>query len=116
MEVGQRRITWQTEAILAALLSNGSREWWGAAIAPLTGLKSGTLYPALMRMEGLGWLESWWEDVDPKVEGRPRKRFYRLTGEGEIAARTILAGAPETQSKRRASRPVRQPIPETQTA
>jgi len=114
--VGRRRVTWQTEAILAALLSDGSREWWGAAIAPLTGLKSGTLYPALVRMEGLGWLESWWEDVDPNVEGRPRKRFYRLTGEGEIAARRILAGTAESQSKRRWSRPVRQPAPAIQTA
>ena len=37
-----------------------------------------------------GWLASRWEDIDPTQEGRPRRRLYRLTGEGEIAARRIL--------------------------
>lgn len=48
----------------------------------------GTLYKALDRLERAGYLQSRWED--PLIgagEGRPRRRFYRLTmaGEGALA-------------------------------
>ena len=51
----------------------------------------GTLYKALDRLERAGLLESRWED--PLIgadEGRPRRRFYRLTfaGEGALARST----------------------------
>lgn len=85
-----RRITRQTERILEAVLTDPSSDWWGSKIAPVAALKSGTLYPALMRMERLGWLSGRWEEIDPAEEGRPRRRLYRLTGEGEVAAREIL--------------------------
>ena len=46
----------------------------------------GTLYKALSRLERDGYLESRWEDPnDAAVDGRPRRRFYRLTLEGEGA-------------------------------
>ncbi len=88
-----RRVTKQTERILATLLTNPSAEWWGAQIAPAAGLLSGTLYPALARMERFGWLASRWEAVDPAEVGRPRRRLYHLTGEGELAARQIVSRA-----------------------
>ena len=55
----------------------------------------GTLYKALDRLERAGYLESRWED--PLIgagEGRPRRRFYRLTlaGEGAFAQATNDAG------------------------
>ena len=46
----------------------------------------GTLYKALARLEKAGVLDSFWED--PQVaadEGRPRRRFYRVTMAGETA-------------------------------
>jgi PadR family transcriptional regulator PadR len=46
----------------------------------------GTLYKALGRMEKAGWLKSKWEDpVIAAEESRPRRRFYRMTAEGQIA-------------------------------
>jgi DNA-binding PadR family transcriptional regulator len=46
----------------------------------------GTLYKALERLERAGLLESRWEDPDVAVsEGRPRRRLYRVTGDGELA-------------------------------
>ena len=46
----------------------------------------GTLYKALGRMETGGLLESHWEDPDiALVEGRPRRRFYRVTPLGVTA-------------------------------
>lgn len=43
----------------------------------------GTLYKALGRLAEQGFLESAWEDPELAVrEGRPRRRLYRITGEG----------------------------------
>lgn len=86
----QTRITKQTEKILEAIMGEPTADWWGSRIAPAAGLKGGTIYPALMRMERMGWLSSRWEEIDPSVEGRPRRRLYRLTGKGEAVAHEIL--------------------------
>jgi len=46
----------------------------------------GTLYKALDRLERAGYMSSRWED--PQVaadDGRPRRRFYRVTLNGEAA-------------------------------
>jgi PadR family transcriptional regulator, regulatory protein PadR len=46
----------------------------------------GTLYKALDRMQRAGLLESRWEDPEIAAEqGRPRRRLYRVTGDGEQA-------------------------------
>ena len=46
----------------------------------------GTLYKALDRLERAGHLGSRWEDPQAAADaGRPRRRFYRLTFEGEAA-------------------------------
>ena len=47
-----------------------------------------TLYRALARMEAGGLLTSRWEDAsEAHRQGRPRRRFYQLTGHGAAAAR-----------------------------
>ena len=54
----------------------------------------GTLYKALGRMSKMGLLESEWE-VPADDEGRPRRRLYRVTGEGAkaLASRARSADA-----------------------
>jgi len=43
----------------------------------------GTLYKALGRLAEAGLLEAEWEDAEVALRaGRPRRRLYRLTGEG----------------------------------
>ena len=86
----QPRMTVQTLAILSAMLDDEFRDWYGLQLSDLTGIKSGTLYPALARLEKARWLASTWEDVNPTVEGRPRRRLYRLTGQGADAARRAV--------------------------
>ena len=78
----------QTEAMLAALLGAATRWRHGYDLSTETGLKSGTLYPILMRLERLGWLEARWED-EP-APGKPRRHLYRLTGMGAKEAETTL--------------------------
>jgi PadR family transcriptional regulator, regulatory protein PadR len=72
----------QTRKVLGALISCPLDELSGAEIGKRTKLASGTLYPILFRLEGVGWLQSRWEVEDPAVLGRPRRRFYRITRKG----------------------------------
>ena len=82
----------QTLSVLAALCERPSRWCHGYALARQTGLKSGTLYPILMRLADRGWLEASWEDEQPA--GRPRRHLYRLTSEGVARSSKALAAAP----------------------
>jgi PadR family transcriptional regulator PadR len=77
------RITRQTLAVLGSFLVDPSKTLAGSDVARLTGFRSGTLYPILMRLETAGWLKSQWEILDPSELGRPRKRLYELTETGE---------------------------------
>lgn len=46
----------------------------------------GTLYKALDRLEGMGFLTSRWEDpLAAAAESRPRRRFYTVTAAGSRA-------------------------------
>lgn len=88
--MAQPRITLQTLEVLSAMLDDTYREWYGLELSNASGLKTGTIYPALARLEQSGWVSSYWEEVDPSVVGRPRRRLYRLTGEGADAARAVV--------------------------
>src|SRR5215469_8631475 len=96
---GQLRMTLPTQFVLRALLADPQAELYGVEIGEAAGLPSGTVHPILARLEGLHWVQSRWEDIDPKVEGRPARRYYRLTPTGAQPARTPPAEA--YQSKRR---------------
>lgn len=85
------RMTLSTQLVLRAFLTEPTHEFYGLQICEAADLPSGTIHPILARLEGLGWLESRWEDVDPADEGRPRRRYYRLTEAGAEHARTALA-------------------------
>jgi PadR family transcriptional regulator PadR len=78
------RLTPQTLQVLDAFLQESSAWRYGYEISRGTGLKSGTLYPILMRMEERQLLETAWENGEP---GRPPRHMYRLTPEGMQFAR-----------------------------
>ena len=62
-------------------LAQGYR--FGFDVMEVTGLPSGTIYPALRRLEALGLVSSDWEkDVKARKEGRPRRRYYEVTSAG----------------------------------
>jgi PadR family transcriptional regulator PadR len=84
------RMTVQTLVVLGTMLSDPDAEWYGLEVGRRARLKPGTIYPMLDRLLKAGWLERHWEDIDPKIEGRPRRRLYRLTGVGAPAARQAL--------------------------
>ena len=87
------RLSPQTLLVFDELLAQ-PREWkYGYDISRNTGLKSGTLYPILMRMAERTLLETRWETAEP---GKPPRHMYRFTSEGLRFAR---ANAPERSSR-----------------
>src|SRR5688572_19948260 len=68
----------------------------------------GTLYKALTRLERQGYLASRWEDpLAAADEGRPRRRFYRLTPQGEGALTEARAASRDVLPNRPAAAIVR---------
>jgi DNA-binding PadR family transcriptional regulator len=66
----------------------------------------GTLYKALARLEREGFLASRWEDPTvAATESRPRRRFYRLTLQGEGALAEARAAAKAMGTSRAAATP-----------
>ena len=88
------RISPQTLSLLEALLNKPTSWHHGYALSQQTSLASGTLYPILMRLEKLHWLETSWEQPGiGAAAGRPPRHFYRLTSEARAWAREELADA-----------------------
>ena len=77
----------QTLAVFRAFVGGAWR--YGYDLSRETGIPSRTLYPILIRLSGRGLLESRWEE---QASG-PRRRSYRLTGEGVGYAEARLAEA-----------------------
>ena len=95
------RITASVLQVLAALLHASGEPRYGLRLMQDTGLPSGTLYPILVRLERAGWVASEWERIDPVAEGRPSRRYYRLTPDGgEHALREV------TRMQQQMSRPL----------
>ncbi len=68
----------------AAVETHGNR--YGFDIIEATGLAGGTVYPTLGRLEKRGYLRARWEDRQLATrEGRPRRRYYTVTKQGERA-------------------------------
>ena len=90
--------------VLLFLLETPRQGRSGAEMSKATKVVSGTLYPMLARLEAAGWLVSEWEAIDPSEAGRPRRRFYTLTGLGQnrageaLAGLQVTAGAPASTS------------------
>ena len=56
---------------------------FGFDVMEVTGLPSGTVYPALRRLEALGLVSSDWEsEAQAREHARPRRRYYALTQAG----------------------------------
>jgi DNA-binding PadR family transcriptional regulator len=81
----------QTYLLLAAFLEQ-PRTWrHGYELSKETGLKSGTLYPLLMRLSDQGLLDARWTPSDQP--GKPPRHMYRPTAGGLSLAREQRASA-----------------------
>jgi DNA-binding PadR family transcriptional regulator len=87
-----RRLSAQSLAVLEVLAT--SSNWlYGLELAERTGLKSGSLYPILIRLTERDLLESLW--LEPSSPGRPPRHGYRILAAGReaLAAATGPSGA-----------------------
>lgn len=81
------RMTVPTQAVLGALLEHPDKELYGLEVVKASGLEPGTIYPVLQRLRLTGWVTDRWEDPEHgQAEGRPPRRYYRLTTEGRARA------------------------------
>jgi PadR family transcriptional regulator, regulatory protein PadR len=92
--VGVRsKLSPQTLSVLAVLCQEPTEWRHGYALASQTGLKSGTLYPILIRLADRGLVEACWEQ--DSTPGRPRRHLYKLTGDGIAVAAAQLSRSVE---------------------
>ncbi|MCX4231842.1 PadR family transcriptional regulator [Streptomyces ortus] len=116
--MAEPKMTPHTQTVLRALMgqdAGGERRsavlttgLYGLELSKMTDLPNGTLFPLLERLRQAGWVERYWEQDDiAEEEGRPRRRFFRLTDKGAQTAPLALAAA--TASARATSRIVGRP-------
>ena len=91
-----RKCSRQTLALLAALLEQPRTWQHGYELSKATGLKSGTLYPILIRLSDLSFLDSRWKDAERP--GRPPRHVYRLTAKGVVLAREQMQALADSKS------------------
>ena len=85
-------LTYPTAAVLLAL-RHGHR--YGFDVMDATGLPDGTVYPILRRLERRGVLAGSWEDEEAaRAQGRPARRYYRLTPVGEASLEDVVERFP----------------------
>jgi PadR family transcriptional regulator PadR len=94
------RMSSQTLEVLEAFVSEPASWRYGYDLSRDTGLKSGTLYPILMRLAKRHWLETRWETAEP---GKPPRHMYRLTPNGLRFARQMVSEARMDREARRAA-------------
>jgi DNA-binding PadR family transcriptional regulator len=81
--MGSVRMTQVTALVLQAVAAG---HHYGFDVMDATGLASGTIYPALRRLEEAELLRGHWESATAAHEdGRPPRRLYRLTRQGTAA-------------------------------
>lgn len=95
------RMTAPLERVLRAFLADPAGLRYGYDLMKAAGLKSGTLYPLLARLEDEKLVTSAWET--PQQDGQRPRKYYRLTAKGAEVARLELAQV----SARRARSPAR---------
>jgi PadR family transcriptional regulator, regulatory protein PadR len=88
----------QTVAVLQALALDPPRWRYGYDLCSQLGLKSGSLYPILIRLAERDLLESSWEQSEP---GKPPRHVYRLTGAGMVEAAAADPPARPAATRRR---------------
>ena len=85
------RITVSFLKLFSIFIVHLSDEFTGEDICRRTEMQSGTVYPMLIKLEERGWLKARWENINPHVEGRPKRHYYGITKRGLKCGIKILA-------------------------
>ncbi len=100
--MGKGSLSYAATVVLQAVSSG---YLYGFDITGVSGLPSGTVYPALRRLEEAGYLTSQWEKPTiAQAQPRPQRKYYELTRAG----RDVLAEALKRYRLLELSKPVKQ--------
>ncbi len=81
--MGHKTYLSYSATLILQALANGYP--YGFDVMDVTGLPSGTVYPALRRLEHAELIESRWEvEGTAQKEKRPARKYYELTPDGKI--------------------------------
>ena len=94
----ERRPSAQTIKVLSALAHSRDAWRYGLELIEATDLKSGSLYPILIRCAERGLLESRW--IEPDVQGRPPRHAYRILPAGLAALKWVETGHATRSSRK----------------
>jgi DNA-binding PadR family transcriptional regulator len=94
-----RRPSRQAVKVLEALAADPSAWRYGYELGLEVGVRSGSLYPILVRLSDRALLEAKWEEQPPA--GRPPRHLYRLTADGLEHALAVVPDARPRQRNRR---------------
>lgn len=75
--------------VLLRAIEDGT-ELHGWAIMRATKRSGPTVYGVVDRLEDAGWITGRWESENPEPN-KPRRRLYRLTPNGAVEARELIA-------------------------
>ena len=92
------------------LQSIGAAHHYGFDVMEVTGLPSGTVYPALRRLERDRLITSRWEQLAAALP-RPARRYYRLTRAGATTLRDLQQRYPLLRHLAAAKIPRRKGVP-----
>jgi DNA-binding PadR family transcriptional regulator len=68
---------------------------YGFSVMQMTGLPSGTVYPAMRRLERDGLILSKWEQQSiADADRRPPRKYYRLTRDGRATLEAVYQRYP----------------------
>ncbi|MCY1141365.1 helix-turn-helix transcriptional regulator [Actinoplanes sp. Pm04-4] len=84
------RITAPFLDVLEVFLAAIGDELHGWAIIKASSRGGPTVYKILERLEGMGWVTARWEERASEPN-RPRRRYYKLTGDGAAGARELIS-------------------------
>lgn len=88
------RLTHALYQTALSLLEDPDRLHWGNDLSRRSGVKNGSLHPILGRLLKAGWLTDSWEDpVEAQRDGRPPRRYFRVTDTGRTELAALLERA-----------------------
>ena len=87
----------QTVNVLRALAADPAQWRYGSDLAPEVHLKSGSLYPILVRLADRGLLDTSWE---PGQGSRPPRHLYRLSPAGRAFVAELTAARTDRTARK----------------
>ncbi|MFF5968243.1 PadR family transcriptional regulator [Streptomyces collinus] len=92
----QKNLTPAMVRILQTFLEDPDRIFYATELMEAARVGSGSLYPALARLERAAWVTCTEEDIDPRQEKRPARHYYEMTAAGARAAHLALVELSES--------------------